>query len=165
MLSDDPHLTVRLGDDTAFVPPLRVVLDPGLATVARGHVREGGAPTLYLHAPDAKPPRDMGAEHVAVPVRGGRFDLAAVLRLLGERGVNEAQVEAGATLAGAFLADGLVDELLLYVAPVMLGERARPLFEGLHIDAMTERLRMRTIESRRIGDDVRVLLRPEPSPA
>ncbi len=165
VLSDDPHLTVRLGDDTAFVPPLRVVLDPGLATVARGHVREGGAPTLYLHAPDAKPPRDMGAEHVAVPVRGGRFDLAAVLRLLGERGVNEAQVEAGATLAGAFLADGLVDELLLYVAPVMLGERARPLFEGLHIDAMTERLRMRTVESRRIGDDVRVLLRPEPSPA
>ena len=42
----------------------------------------------------------MGAEHVAVPVRGGRFDLAAVLRLLGERGVNEAQVEAGATLVG-----------------------------------------------------------------
>ena len=165
VLADDPHLTVRVDEGTAFVPPLRVVLDPGLATVARGHVREGDAPTLYLHAPDAKPPRDMGAEHVAVPVRGGRFDLAAVLRLLGERGVNEAQVEAGATLAGAFLADGLVDELLLYVAPVMLGERARPLFEGLHIDAMTERLRMRTVESRRIGDDVRVLLRPEPSPA
>ena len=165
VLNDDPHLTVRLGDTTDFVPPLRVVLDPGLATVARGHVREGDAPTLYLHAPDAKPPRGMDAEHVAVPVQGGRFDLAAVLRLLGERGVNEAQVEAGATLAGAFLADGLVDELLLYVAPVMLGERARPLFEGLHIDAMTERLRMRIVESRRIGDDVRVLLRPQPSPA
>ncbi|MGC4060998.1 MAG: hypothetical protein QM749_09210 [Aquabacterium sp.] len=39
------------------VPPMRVVLDPGLATIARGHVREGDAPTLYLHAPDAKPPR------------------------------------------------------------------------------------------------------------
>ncbi|HET7125844.1 MAG TPA: bifunctional diaminohydroxyphosphoribosylaminopyrimidine deaminase/5-amino-6-(5-phosphoribosylamino)uracil reductase RibD [Lysobacter sp.] len=162
VLMDDPHLTVRLGDDTAFVPPWRVVLDPGLATVARGHVREGDAPTLYLHAPDAKPPRDMHAEHVAVAVQGGRFDLAAVLRLLGERGINEVQVEAGATLAGGFLADGLVDELLLYVAPVMLGERARPLFEGLHIDAMTERLKMRIVESRRIGEDVRVLLRPEP---
>ena len=44
----------------------------------------------------------------------------------------------------------------------MLGERARPLFEGLHIDAMTERLRMRIVESRRIGDDVRVLMRPQP---
>src|SRR5690606_10181994 len=90
--------------------------------------------------------------------------------LLAERGVNEVQVEAGATLAGAFLAAGLVDELLLYVAPVMLGERARPLFEGLHIDAMTERLGMRIVETRRIGEDVRVLLRPdaaapEPAPA
>ena len=161
VLTDDPHLTVRFDDDTAFVPPLRVVLDPGLATVARGHVREGDAPTLYLHAPDAKPPRDLTAEHAAVPAQGGRLDLAAVLRLLGERGVNEVQVETGATLAGAFLAAGLVDELLLYVAPVMLGERARPLFEGLQIDAMTERLHMRIVESRRIGDDVRVLLRPD----
>ena len=163
VLMDDPHLTVRLDDDAPFVPPLRVVLDPGLATVARGHVREGDAPTLYLHAPDAKPPRGLRIEHASVPVRGGRFDLAAVLRLLGERGINEVQVEAGATLAGGFLADGLVDELLLYVAPAMLGERARPLFEGLHIDAMTERLRMRIVESRRIGGDVRVLLRPEPA--
>jgi diaminohydroxyphosphoribosylaminopyrimidine deaminase/5-amino-6-(5-phosphoribosylamino)uracil reductase len=163
VLIDDPHLTVRLDDGAEFVPPLRVVLDPGLATVARGHVREGGAPTLYLHAPDAKPPRDVRIDHAVAPVQGGRFDLAAVLRLLGERGINEVQVEAGATLAGGFLADGLVDELLLYVAPVMLGERARPLFEGLHIDAMTERLRMRIVESRRIGGDVRVLLRPEPA--
>jgi diaminohydroxyphosphoribosylaminopyrimidine deaminase/5-amino-6-(5-phosphoribosylamino)uracil reductase len=96
-------------------------------------------------------------------VQGGRFDLVAVLRLLGERGINEVQVEAGATLAGGFLADGLVDELLLYVAPVMLGERARPMFEGLHIDAMAERLSMRIVESRRIGADVRVLLRPQPA--
>ena len=56
MAPDDPSLTVRLEDDTPFVAPLRVVLDPGLATVARGRVREGDAPTLYIHAPDAKPP-------------------------------------------------------------------------------------------------------------
>jgi diaminohydroxyphosphoribosylaminopyrimidine deaminase/5-amino-6-(5-phosphoribosylamino)uracil reductase len=95
-----------------------------------------------------------------VPVHAGLFDLDAVLKLLAERGINEVQVEAGATLAGGFLSAGLVDELLLYVAPVMLGERARPLFEGLHIDAMTERLNMRIVETRRIGEDVRVLLQP-----
>ncbi|HVR82511.1 MAG TPA: bifunctional diaminohydroxyphosphoribosylaminopyrimidine deaminase/5-amino-6-(5-phosphoribosylamino)uracil reductase RibD [Luteimonas sp.] len=161
VLMDDPLLTVRLGDDTPFVPPLRVVLDPGLATVARGRIREGDAPTLYLHAPDARMPRGVDALHAHVPVRAGLFDLDAVLRLLGERGINEVQVEAGATLAGAFLSAGLVDELLLYVAPVLLGGRARPLFEGLHIDAMTDRLRMRIVETRRIGDDVRVLLQPE----
>ncbi|SFK42624.1 bifunctional diaminohydroxyphosphoribosylaminopyrimidine deaminase/5-amino-6-(5-phosphoribosylamino)uracil reductase RibD [Lysobacter sp. cf310] len=161
VLADDPSLTVRLGDDTPFVAPLRVVLDPGLATVARGRVREGNAPTLYLHAPDAKPPRELSAQHAAVAVREGRFDLDAVLRLLAERGVNEIQLEAGATLAGAFLAAGLVDEVLLYVAPVLLGQNARPLFDGLDIEAMTQKLRLNIVESRRIGDDVRLLLRPE----
>jgi len=163
VLADDPQLTVRLDESSEFVPPLRVVLDPGLATVARGRVREGDAPTLYLHAPEAKPPRGLQADHVAVPVRNGRFDLDAVVRLLATRGINEVQVEAGATLAGAFLAAGLVDELLLYIAPVLLGERARPLFDGLHIDAMAERLRLRTVDSRSIGSDLRLLLRPEVS--
>ena len=152
------------GKPVPFVPPLRVVLDPGVATVARGHIREGDAPTLYLHAPDARMPRGVEAQHAHVAVNAGLFDLHAVLALLAGRGVNEVQLEAGATLAGAFLAAGLVDELLLYVAPVILGERARPLFEGLHIDAMTERLGMRIVETRRIGGDVRVLLRPETAP-
>lgn len=161
VLADDPALTVRMGDDTPFVPPLRVVLDPGLATVARGRVREGDAPTLYLHAPDAKPPRGLLAQHAAVPLRDGRFDLHAVLALLAERGVNEIQLEAGATLAGAFLGAGLVDEVLLYVAPVLLGERARPMFDGLAIDTMTQKLKMAIVESRYIGQDIRLLLRPE----
>jgi diaminohydroxyphosphoribosylaminopyrimidine deaminase/5-amino-6-(5-phosphoribosylamino)uracil reductase len=161
VLADDPQLTVRLGDATEFVAPLRVVLDPGLATVARGRVREGDAPTLYLHAPDTKPPRELAAHRAAVPQREGMLDLDAVLRLLAARGVNEVQLEAGATLAGAFLRAGLVDELLLYVAPVLLGERARPLFGGLGIGHMAERLRMRVVETIRIGDDLRMLLQPD----
>ncbi len=160
VLVDDPRLTVRLPDGEDFVPPLRVVLDPGLATVARGHVREGDAPTLYLHAPDAKPPRLLDAEHAAVPVERGLFDLRAVLRLLADRGINEVQLEAGATLAGGFLSAGLVDELLLYIAPVLLGARALPLFEGLHVDEMTERLQLKVVDTRSIGDDLRLLLRP-----
>lgn len=160
VLADDPSLTVRLGDDTAFVAPLRVVLDPGLATVARGRVREGDAQTLYLHAPDAKPPRDFDAARAAVPMAEGRMDLSAVLRLLAERGVNDIQLEAGATLAGAFLAQGLVDEVLLYVAPVLLGENARPLFGGLGIEAMTGKLQLDVIDVRRLGEDTRVLLQP-----
>lgn len=163
VLADDPQLTVRFEDGTAFVPPLRVVLDPGLATVARGRIREGDAPTLYLHAPDAKPPRGLTAEHAAVPLHDGMLDLHAVLALLAARGINEVQVEAGATLAGALLAAGLVDELLLYVAPVLLGDRARPLFGGLRIDDMTQRLRLEIVETRRIGDDMRLLMRPEPA--
>ena len=161
VLVDDPRLTVRLGDAREFVPPLRVVLDPGLATVSRGHVRGGDAPTLYLHAPDVKLPRGFVAQHAAVPVQAGAFDLAKVLALLAAREINEIQLEAGATLAGAFLSSGLVDELLLYIAPVLLGERARPLFDGLRIDEMEQRLRMRIVDTRHVGDDLRLLLRPQ----
>lgn len=160
VLADDPSLTVRFADDTAFVAPLRVVLDPGLATVARGRVREGDAPTLYLHAPNAKPPRGLSAQVASVNVQNGLFDLPAVLKLLAVRGINEIQLEAGATLAGAFLAAGLVDELLLYVAPVLLGDRARPLFDGLRIDTMAQKLNLAIVESRHIGNDVRLLLQP-----
>lgn len=163
VLADDPSLTVRLDDGRAFVPPLRVVLDPGLATVARGRVREGDAPTLYLHAPDAKPPRGLSFQHEAVPMHDGRTDLDAVLKLLAAREINEVQLEAGATLAGAFLRAGLVDEVLLYVAPVLLGERARPLFDGLGIDRMADKFKLSVVESRRIGDDLRVLLAPQAS--
>jgi diaminohydroxyphosphoribosylaminopyrimidine deaminase/5-amino-6-(5-phosphoribosylamino)uracil reductase len=166
VLADDPQLTVRFeGEDAAteFVPPLRVVLDPGLATVARDRVRAGDAPTLYVHAPEAKPTRGFDAQRAWVPMRDGRLDLPAVLRLLHEREINEVQVEAGATLAGAWIQTGLVDELLLYVAPVLLGDGARPLFDGLRIEEMTRRLRMGIVESRRVGEDLRVLLRPEPA--
>ncbi len=165
VLADDPQLTVRFEEDSPdkgreFVPPLRVVLDPGLATVARGRVREGDAPTLYLHAPDTKPPGSLQFERAAVAERDGELDLAAVLKLLAVRGINEVQVEAGATLAGAFVAAGLADEVLLYVAPVLLGGQARPLFGGLRIDAMTDRLPLDVVEQRRVGQDMRVLLRP-----
>ncbi|MFZ2754647.1 MAG: RibD family protein, partial [Lysobacteraceae bacterium] len=171
VLADDPQLTVRFdhsasddsasGETTAFVAPLRVVLDPGLATVGRGRIRDGAAPTLYLHSATAKPPRGFDAAHAVVPMRDGLLDLTAVLQLLAARGINEVQVEAGATLAGALLRAELVDEVLLYVAPVLLGADARPLFDGLHIDEMSQRLRLRTVETRRLGDDLRLLLRPE----
>lgn len=166
VLADDPRLTVRFEDDaqgepTPFVPPMRVVLDPGLATVARDHVRAGDAPTLYFHAPDAKPPRGFAASHAVAPMRDGQLDLAAVLKRLAELGINEVQVEAGATLAGALLRDGLVDEVLLYMAPLLLGAEARPLFDGLRIDDMTQRFALKLVETRMLGDDLRLLLRPE----
>ena len=62
---------------------------------------------------------------------------------------------------GAFLSAGLVDEVLLYVAPVLLGERARPMFDGLAIDTMAQKLSMSIVESRYIGHDVRLTLRPD----
>ncbi|NYZ62864.1 bifunctional diaminohydroxyphosphoribosylaminopyrimidine deaminase/5-amino-6-(5-phosphoribosylamino)uracil reductase RibD [Luteimonas deserti] len=164
VLADDPHLTVRLGTDAPFATPLRVVLDAGLATIARGNIRDAAAPTVYVHAHDTKVPKGFDAPRTSVARdAAGQLDLAAVLARLGDAGINEVQVEAGATLAGAFLRAGLVDELLLYIAPVLLGEGGRPLFDGLGIETMAQRLKLQTIETVRVGDDLRLLLRPSSS--
>ena len=166
VLADDPHLTVRLGEsaeDTEVVPPLRVVLDARLSSLDRANVRSADAPTLYLHAPGMQPPAGLDIAHAAMPLAAdGRLDLHAVLRLLGEREINEVHVEAGATLCGALLREGLADELLLYTAPLLLGDGARPLLAGLGIGRMGERLTLETLDVRMVGRDLRWRLRPRP---
>jgi len=159
VLADDPMLTVRLAD-TEVVPPLRVVLDTRLRSLECARVREGGAPTLYVHDAAVSPPDAADAEFASVPSHDGRLDLGAVLALLAERGINEVHTEAGATLAGALLAGGWVDELLMYQAPTLLGEHGLPLLSGLGIHAMDQQRRLRVLDRRRVGEDLRLLLRP-----
>ncbi|MEN5393249.1 bifunctional diaminohydroxyphosphoribosylaminopyrimidine deaminase/5-amino-6-(5-phosphoribosylamino)uracil reductase RibD [Stenotrophomonas sp. TWI377] len=159
VLADDPMLTVRLAE-TEVLPPLRVVLDARLRSLECARVREGGAPTLYVHDAAVSPPDAADAEFASVPSHDGRLDLGAVLALLAERGINEVHTEAGATLAGALLAGGWVDELLLYQAPTLLGEQGLPLLSGLGIHAMDQQRRMRVVDQRLVGSDLRLLLRP-----
>src|SRR6266540_1526138 len=90
----------------------------------------------------------------------GRLDLAAMLGLLAERGINELHVEAGAKLNGALLAAGLVDELLLYLAPCLLGDPARGMFAlASPLAQLAQRVQVQILEVARIGDDWRVLAR------
>ncbi|MBW8310824.1 MAG: bifunctional diaminohydroxyphosphoribosylaminopyrimidine deaminase/5-amino-6-(5-phosphoribosylamino)uracil reductase RibD [Rhizobium sp.] len=159
VLADDPRLTVRLPEGEEFVPPLRVVLDErGRLPAASALLTDGAAPTLAVHGDDIVP--DYGDEVSAFAVRrlGPGLDLAAVLSQLGQRGVNELQVEAGATLSGALMAAGLVDELLVYIAPVLLGDRGRPLLAGLSPATMAERIGLKLLETRQVGPDLRLLL-------
>jgi diaminohydroxyphosphoribosylaminopyrimidine deaminase/5-amino-6-(5-phosphoribosylamino)uracil reductase len=161
VLADNPRLTVRLSDDRPFVPPLRVVLDCQLRTPAGSHVLDKAAPTLLLHAEDAAGVSHFGSERcVAVAESGGRVDLQSVLALLAARDCNELHVEAGATLGGALLAEGLVDELLLYVAPLLLGDAARPLLHLPALGEMSERWNLRLMDQRMVGGDWRLRLRP-----
>ena len=151
------------GEGSPFVPPLRVLLDARLDALPVGaHLLDGAAPTLILHAPNATPAHAAYArvECVALPLRDGRLDLHAALALLAARGCNEVQVEAGATLAGALLHAGLVDELLLYIAPVLLGDSARPLLHLPTLADMAARWQLRTLDQRMLGEDMRLLLRP-----
>jgi diaminohydroxyphosphoribosylaminopyrimidine deaminase / 5-amino-6-(5-phosphoribosylamino)uracil reductase len=161
VLADNPQLTARVPQGEAFTPPWRVVLDRQLRTPEGSHVLDGSVSTLLLHAAAADPDqRFQQVECLSVAEQEGALDLSAVLTLLAERGCNEVHVEAGPTLCGALFAAGLVDELLLYVAPLLLGDSARPLLQLPTLTDMTERWQLRPIEQRQLGNDWRLRLRP-----
>ncbi|MCW8808460.1 MAG: bifunctional diaminohydroxyphosphoribosylaminopyrimidine deaminase/5-amino-6-(5-phosphoribosylamino)uracil reductase RibD, partial [Rhodanobacter sp.] len=159
-LADDPRLTVRLAD-VPHVPPLRVVLDRALRMPSGAHLLDGSAPTLVVHGSSVSPDlRFAAVECVVVDEVDGGLDLGALLALLAARDINELHVEAGPTLCGALFAAGLVDELLLYVAPVFLGDRARPLLFLPPLDDMSRRWGLDVVDRRAVGDDLRLRLRP-----
>src|SRR5690606_25727613 len=97
----------------------------------------------------------------ALPDNSGRIDLPGLLDLLGAEGCNEVLVEAGATLAGSFFRQGLLDEIVIYMSPKLLGSQARPLFE-LPIERMAGQLPLKIHDIRAVGGDFRLTLTPDP---
>jgi len=95
-----------------------------------------------------------------LPALAGRVDLRAALDELGKRGFNEVQVEAGAKLCGTLIQQGLVDELLIYQAPVILGGGAVSPFAAPRLDNMENRVHLEWVDSRRFGKDLRLRLKP-----
>jgi diaminohydroxyphosphoribosylaminopyrimidine deaminase/5-amino-6-(5-phosphoribosylamino)uracil reductase len=157
-IADDPRLTVRL--DAPFVAPLRIVLDRTLRTPRDSNLLDGSAPTLIVHAHEAKlDDRFRNVELAAVQLIEGQLDLNALMNLLAARGVNELQVEAGPKLCGSLLAANLVDELLLYTAPVALGDTARPLLTLPELTEISDAPHWKIVDRRQIGEDTRLLLR------
>ncbi|MEO8999216.1 MAG: RibD family protein, partial [Rhodanobacter sp.] len=142
--------------------PLRVVLDRQLRTPAGSQVLDGSTPTLVMHgaAGVCTDNRFERVDRMAVATQNDVLDLHAVLALLAGRGCNEVHVEAGPTLCGALFAAGLVDELLLYIAPLLLGDSARPLLHLPTLDDMTRRWQLQVIDQRQLGADWRLQLRP-----
>jgi diaminohydroxyphosphoribosylaminopyrimidine deaminase/5-amino-6-(5-phosphoribosylamino)uracil reductase len=94
----------------------------------------------------------------ALPGKDGRVDLAELMRELGRRGINELHVEAGATLNGALVQAGLADELLMYLAPVLIGP-GRPLLELPALDDLSAARRLQVHELSRVGADIRLIAR------
>lgn len=171
VLNDNPRLTVRLapahpdaseaGVTDGHYRPLRVVLDRQLRLPAGSHVLDAEAPTLLVHATGTPVPAHLAPiERVSLPASAAGLDLCAVLDELARREINEVHVEAGPTLCGALLAAGLADELLLYVAPVLLGDTARPLLGLPPLASMAERWRLQLLDQRMVGQDWRLRLRP-----
>jgi len=101
-----------------------------------------------------------GAQVIQLPEAHGRVDLAALMRWLAQQEINEVLLEAGPTLAGSALTSGLVDELVIYVAPHLMGDGGRGLFHLPGLQRMEHRIPLVIDEVRRIGPDLRLRLRP-----
>lgn len=159
--ADDPQMNVR--GVAVSRQPLKVVLDSRLATPPTARILAGGA--LIVAAVDDAHRRAAleaaGAEVILLPGADGRVDLAGTLQVLARRGINELHVEAGATLNGALLSGGWVDEWLAYYAPVALGHQARGLFDMPALTDMAARHRFVLHDLCRLGADLRLTLRPD----
>jgi diaminohydroxyphosphoribosylaminopyrimidine deaminase / 5-amino-6-(5-phosphoribosylamino)uracil reductase len=162
-LADDPLLTAR--DVEAPRQPLRVVFDSAarlpLDSKLVGSLEE--APLLVIHGPDAPAERvdalrEAGADVLSAPADRTRA-IAAALDELGRRDATSLILEGGATLAGTFLAAGEIDELRLFVAPVLLGGGGRPLFDGPGAEEIAEATCPLAAESERVGDDLLIRAR------
>jgi diaminohydroxyphosphoribosylaminopyrimidine deaminase / 5-amino-6-(5-phosphoribosylamino)uracil reductase len=161
VLADDPRLDVRLPGVTR--QPLRVVLDTSLVIPPRARLLEPPGEVLLFTAAPVAAAGALAARGVRVetlPRAPAGLDLAAVLARLAALEVNELHVECGPRLAGALLTAGLVDELVTYVAPALLGPAARPLVDLPPLADLAQRLEFAIHDVRRLGPDLRLELRP-----
>lgn len=157
---DDPNLTVR--DVATTRQPLRVVVDSRLEILPTARILQG-EPVLIVGAIE-------NAEKMALLRSTGNFveilnngsdkvDLKALLELLARRGINEVHAEAGFKLNGSLLGEGLVDELLLYLAPCLIGHEASGLFNLPELITLDGKRRLKIRDLRQLGEDIRLIAR------
>jgi diaminohydroxyphosphoribosylaminopyrimidine deaminase/5-amino-6-(5-phosphoribosylamino)uracil reductase len=171
VLSDDCALSVRadelgLGEAEAqracARQPLRVVMDSKLRTPVEARVLLGSQQTLLLHQQHVPVPVALAgspAEFLGLPSNNEALDLSCMLQELNRRQCNEILVESGPRLAGALLQQGLLDELIVYMAPTLMGSTARPLLD-LPLDEMADKVDLQIEDVRRVGQDWRLTLLP-----
>lgn len=161
VLADDPQLNVRLPE--AQRQPTIIVLDANARTQPTARLFSGGGQVVVFtkegSVPGAAALRLKGAR-VETVSGGGGLNLAAVLARLAELEVNEVLVEAGPILTGAFVRERLVDEVLLYIAPRLLGPQGRPLFELPQLDNLHQAEAFKIVETQQVGSDLRLRMRP-----
>ncbi|MGF6445569.1 bifunctional diaminohydroxyphosphoribosylaminopyrimidine deaminase/5-amino-6-(5-phosphoribosylamino)uracil reductase RibD [Paraburkholderia youngii] len=160
---DNPRMTVRAVDTPR--QPHRVLIDSQLDVPLDAQILAGAPTLIFCGELDARLEeravalRERGAEIVPLPNAFGKVDLPRMLSVLGERNVNELHVEAGYKLNGSLLREGCVDELLVYLAPSLLGVDSMSMFNLDAPDLLEDRVKLNFHTVERIGDDLRILAR------
>ena len=158
---DDPSLTTRLPGDRGR-DPLRVILDTSLRLDLQAKLlrQESAAPTWIFCGPEASPERERNLKQAGAVVHRvaqnerGRLDLHEVLTVLGQADINSVLVEGGATVHGAMLEQGLVDQVYLFMAPFFIGQQGTPLIQDNADVSDIRDINLTSIEVRRLGDDI-----------
>lgn len=160
--ADDPQLNVR--DVPCQRQPRKVLVDARLEVSPHARILAAGDCLIATASEDAQRIarlRDAGADVVCLPNAAGKVDLPALLQELGRRGCNEVHGEAGFALNGSLLREGCVDELLMYFAPLLVGEAAQGLFRLPELQALDQARRLRIIDVRAVGEDLRLIARTD----
>jgi len=160
VLDDDPQLTVR--DVATPRQPLRVVVDSRLETPLTARVLEGGNVLVAAareHRDRMAALGEKGAEVIVLPNAAGKVELPDLFRELARRELNEIHIEAGHKLNGSLVNEGMVDELVLYLAPSVIGDAARGMFNLPELTDLEGRRRASITDVRMVGEDVRVVAR------
>lgn len=171
VVADDCALTVRSGELgmpraqaelAAARQPLRVVLDSNLTVSKAARILGDGGPSLICHRKGVVPDADLTgsrAEFLELADADGGLNIADLMTELAKRQCNEILIESGPRVAGSFLRAGLLDELIVYVAPTLMGSDARPLLQ-LPLQQMAEKIPLRMEDVRKVGDDWRFTVKP-----
>lgn len=164
VLHDDPSLNVRLtpkqlGIAGEIRQPHRVVLDSRLRLSPAAKLLTLPGETTVL---TARPGQIPGCDVITVQEHAGQLDLHAVMSWLSHIQANEVHVEAGATLCGALLQRKLVDEIVVYIAPHIMGGHARAMFNLPGLEQMADRVRLDITDVRHVGKDLRITAHPYP---
>ena len=159
VLADDPGLDVRHIETPR--QPLRVVVDSRFSTPAGARILGQPGTTLVATANEEFEYTDRLSDNVDVvylPGPDGKVDLSGLMSDLAQREINELLVEAGPTLGGAMLREGLVDEILLYLAPRFLGSDARGMFDLSGVETLGDCPAMNILDIRQFGADLRLII-------
>ena len=173
VLADNPSMTVRnapsplmgegWGEGGTGRQPLRVIVDSQLQTPIDAKILQGGN-VLIAFASDAQHKSDAllnaGAELLCIPNDSGKVCLNTLLSHLAAREINEVLVEGGEGLNGALLALNLIDELLIYYAPKLMGSAAKGMFDMSALTAMKQAINLQVLDMRQIGVDIRLCAKP-----
>ncbi|HWV62516.1 MAG TPA: bifunctional diaminohydroxyphosphoribosylaminopyrimidine deaminase/5-amino-6-(5-phosphoribosylamino)uracil reductase RibD [Oxalicibacterium sp.] len=159
VIEDDPQLTVRAIDTPR--QPRRIVIDSRLQISPHARVLEGGG--TWIVAAQSQPEkekmlRDAGHEVILLPNADGKVELPALMQELGKRQINEVHVEAGFKLNGSLIREGCVDELLVYLAPSLLGDAQR-MFNLPALESLAQKKSLAFHDVKQIGADLRILAR------